>query len=95
MQKAGGCPIGEPSACVLSAGNHSERRALTGSHLEALLAGIRPPRMVSSVASAISTSAACSGRAAVTEALVALGEKPFRVGECVEGSGKVVYSDER
>ena len=23
------------------------------------------------------------------------GEKPFRVGECVEGSGKVVYSDER
>ena len=33
--------------------------------------------------------------AAVTEALVALGEKPFRVGECVEGSGKVVYSDER
>ena len=33
--------------------------------------------------------------AAVTEALVALGEKPFRVGECVEGSSKVVYSDER
>ena len=33
--------------------------------------------------------------AVVTEALVALGEKPFRVGECVEGSGKVVYSDER
>ena len=33
--------------------------------------------------------------AAVTEALVALGEKPFRVGECIEGSGKVVYSDER
>ena len=33
--------------------------------------------------------------ATVTEALVALGEKPFRVGECVEGSGKVVYSDER
>ena len=30
-----------------------------------------------------------------TEALLALGEKPFRVGECVEGSGKVVYSDER
>ena len=26
--------------------------------------------------------------AAVTEALVALGEKPFRVGECVEGSGR-------
>ena len=24
-----------------------------------------------------------------------MGEKPFRVGECVEGSGKVVYSDER
>ena len=33
--------------------------------------------------------------AAVSEALVALGEKPFRVGECVEGSGMVVYSDER
>lgn len=33
--------------------------------------------------------------AAVTDALVASGEKPFRVGECVEGSGKVVYSDER
>lgn len=33
--------------------------------------------------------------AAVTEALVALGEKPFRVGKCVEGSGRVVYSDER
>ena len=33
--------------------------------------------------------------AAVTAALVALGEKPFRVGECVEGSGEVVYSDER
>ena len=33
--------------------------------------------------------------ASVTEALIALGEKPFRVGECVEGSGKVVYSDER
>ena len=27
--------------------------------------------------------------------LVAQGERPFRVGECVEGSGKVVYSDER
>ncbi len=33
--------------------------------------------------------------AAVTAALVAQGERPFRVGECVEGSGKVVYSDER
>ena len=31
----------------------------------------------------------------VTAKLEALGEKPFRVGECVEGSGKVVYSDER
>ena len=33
--------------------------------------------------------------AAVTEALVALGERPFRVGTCVSGSGKVVYSDEQ
>ncbi|WP_291290036.1 phosphoribosylformylglycinamidine cyclo-ligase [Enorma sp.] len=33
--------------------------------------------------------------AAVTEALVALGEQPFRVGTCVAGSGKVVYSDEQ
>ena len=33
--------------------------------------------------------------AAVTEALVALGEQPFRVGTCVPGSGKVVYSDEQ
>lgn len=33
--------------------------------------------------------------AAVTEALVALGEQPFRVGMCVSGSGKVVYSDEQ
>lgn len=33
--------------------------------------------------------------AAVTEALVALGEKPFRVGECVAGSGEVKYSDEQ
>ena len=32
---------------------------------------------------------------AVTEALVALGEQPFRVGTCVSGSGKVVYSDEQ
>ena len=47
-------------------------RALTGSHLEALLAGIRPPRMVSRVASAMSTSAAGSGRVAVTEALSAM-----------------------
>ncbi len=28
-------------------------------------------------------------------ALEAMGEKPFRVGTCVAGSGKVVYSDER
>ena len=27
--------------------------------------------------------------------LVELGERPFRVGTCVEGSGKVVYSDEQ
>ena len=33
--------------------------------------------------------------AGVTAALEELGEKPFRMGECVEGSGKVVYSDER
>ncbi len=33
--------------------------------------------------------------AAITEKLVELGEKPFRVGTCVEGSGKVVYSDEQ
>ena len=33
--------------------------------------------------------------AAVTEAFVALGEQPFRVGTCVSGSGKVVYSDEQ
>ncbi len=33
--------------------------------------------------------------AAVTEALVALGEKPFRVGTCVAGSGEVKYSDEQ
>ena len=32
---------------------------------------------------------------AVTAALEALGEKPFRVGTCVAGSGKVVYADER
>ena len=32
---------------------------------------------------------------AVTEALVALGEQPFRVGTCVSGFGKVVYSDEQ
>lgn len=32
---------------------------------------------------------------AVTGALEALGEKPFRVGSCVPGTGKVVYADER
>ena len=32
---------------------------------------------------------------AVTRKLVELGEKPFRVGVCTEGSGKVVYSDEQ
>ena len=31
----------------------------------------------------------------VTAKLEALGEQPFRVGEIVEGTGKVVYSDER
>ena len=33
--------------------------------------------------------------AAVTEALVAMGEKPFRVGTCIAGSGEVKYTDER
>lgn len=33
--------------------------------------------------------------ASVREALVALGEKPFRVGTCVPGSGVVRYSDEQ
>ncbi len=33
--------------------------------------------------------------AAVTAALEAAGEHPFRVGTCVPGSGKVVYADER
>ena len=33
--------------------------------------------------------------AALTEALEAAGERPFRVGTCVEGSGQVVYADER
>ena len=32
---------------------------------------------------------------AVTEALVAMGEKPFRVGTCVAGSGEVKYTDEQ
>ena len=38
---------------------------------------------------------AAEDEAAVTEALVSLGEQPFRVGTCVSGSGKVVYSDEQ
>lgn len=33
--------------------------------------------------------------AAVTEVLVAMGEKPFRVGTCVAGSGEVKYADEQ
>lgn len=33
--------------------------------------------------------------ASVTEALVAMGEKPFRVGACVAGSGEVKYTDEQ
>ena len=32
---------------------------------------------------------------ATVRALEVMGEKPFRVGTCVEGSGKVTYSDER
>lgn len=31
----------------------------------------------------------------VTEALVAMGEKPFRVGTCIAGSGEVKYTDEQ
>ena len=38
--------------------NYSERRAVTGLHLAALRAGIRPPRIVSRVARTIRTSAA-------------------------------------
>ena len=33
--------------------------------------------------------------ASVMAALEALGEHPFHVGTCVEGTGKVVYTDER
>ena len=32
---------------------------------------------------------------AVTEALVTMGEKPFRVGTCIAGSGEVKYTDEQ
>ena len=38
---------------------------------------------------------AAEDEAAVTEALEALGEKPFRVGTCVAGSGEVKYTDEQ
>lgn len=38
---------------------------------------------------------AAEDEAAVTEALVSLGEKPFRVGTCVAGSGEVKYTDEQ
>ena len=38
---------------------------------------------------------AAEDEAAVTEALVAMGEKPFRVGTCVAGSGEVKYTDEQ
>lgn len=38
---------------------------------------------------------AAEDEAATVSALEAMGEKPFRVGTCVEGSGKVTYSDER
>lgn len=47
-------------------GNYSERRAVTGLHLAALRAGIRPPRIVSRVARTIRTSAALGGSTAVT-----------------------------
>ena len=33
--------------------------------------------------------------AAIVEKLEAMGERPFRVGTCIEGSGKVVYTDEQ
>ena len=38
---------------------------------------------------------AAEDEAATVSALEAMGEKPFRVGTCGEGSGKVTYSDER
>ena len=38
---------------------------------------------------------AAEDEAAITVALEGMGEKPFPVGTCVEGSGKVTYSDER
>ena len=38
---------------------------------------------------------AAEDEAAITVALEGMGEKPFHVGTCVEGSGKVTYSDER
>lgn len=38
---------------------------------------------------------AAEDEAATVSALEAMGEKPFRVGTCAEGSGKVTYSDER
>ncbi len=38
---------------------------------------------------------AAKDEAQTVAALEAMGEKPFRVGTCVAGSGKVVYSDER
>ena len=38
---------------------------------------------------------AAEDEAAVTEALEALGEKPFRVGTCIAGSGEVKYTDEQ
>ena len=38
---------------------------------------------------------AAEDEAAVRDVLEALGEHPFRVGTCVAGSGKVVYSDEQ
>ena len=38
---------------------------------------------------------AAEDEVAVTEALVAMGEKPFRVGTCIAGSGEVKYTDEQ
>ena len=51
---------------LVEKGNYSERRAVTGLHLAALRAGIRPPRIVSRVARTIRTSAALGGSTAVT-----------------------------
>ena len=45
--------------------SYSDRSAVTGLHLAALIEGIRPPRMVSSVESSTRITAASSGSTAV------------------------------